>query len=247
VSGEPTVFLEGPAADGLVEGLAALAGLDVVLIGGLAVMARLGRVHRATRDVDALFDNPSDEPTTVRLVSAGIAIDDPAPQRVVIGRTVIDVIDTQPLPDDPHLLPDDPGSRLFVCAHRYAYESAALMRIVSATSETTARVATPPALIAMKAHALAFARRQRRSEKRSSDLADLYRLIASVDLAETAAALAAPSWGLGAQVRVALTADVGADPEMSIAALRRSDVAEIATIDADDFEATIAGLLTRLH
>lgn len=86
MSGDPLVRLAGPAADRLVSALARLAGLDFALVGGLAVMARLGHVHRATQDLDGVFDNQSDEPTTARLVTMGLATADPAVQRVRGGR-----------------------------------------------------------------------------------------------------------------------------------------------------------------
>ena len=49
------------------------------LVGGLAVMARIGTEHRATEDLDGVFDNPSDVPTTAQLVAEGAGVDDPAP------------------------------------------------------------------------------------------------------------------------------------------------------------------------
>src|SRR5580658_4413478 len=53
------VVLPGPAMVGLTRAVAALGelGLDgYVIVGGIAVTARLGQAHRATADVDTVID-----------------------------------------------------------------------------------------------------------------------------------------------------------------------------------------------
>ena len=53
------VVLQGQAMVGLIRAVEGLseAGLDrYVVVGGLGVAARLGQAHRATTDVDAVFD-----------------------------------------------------------------------------------------------------------------------------------------------------------------------------------------------
>jgi hypothetical protein len=88
---------------------------------------------------------------------------------VLVGDAVIDVIDTFAI-DAADLPDDDPKGRLFVCAHRYAFETATAVTFVGDTETATVRVATVDALIATKTHALRYASTQRRMVKRSSDL-----------------------------------------------------------------------------
>ena len=235
------IELEGDAR-ALVGAVIRLAGYDFALIGGLAVMVRLQEAHRVTGDLDGVFDNPTDVPTTATLIAAGIARDSPAPQRVIVLDTDVDVIDTFALPDATADLPDDPKDRLFVCAHRYAFETATAVRLRAATESAEVKIAVPAALIATKAHALRFATARRRSTKRSSDLYDLYRL-ASSHLPEIADDLAAARWDLRGQVADALSADL-ADVEQALAVLRAAPV--LAQVDGDDFLDVITALLDQL-
>lgn len=235
------IELEG-AARALVAAVVHLASYDFALIGGLAVMVRLQEAHRVTSDLDGVFDNPTDVPTTAVLIAAGIARDAPAPQRVIVLDTDVDVIDTFALPDLADL-PDDPKDRLFVCAHRYAFETATAVRLRAGTDSADVRIAVPPALIATKAHALRFATARRRATKRSSDLYDLYRLAAG-HLPEIAGGLAAARWDLRDQVADALAADL-ADVEQALAVLRASP--GLTPVDDDDFLDVIAELLDQLR
>ena len=235
------IELEGDAR-ALVAAVIRLAGYDFALIGGLAVMVRLQEAHRVTGDLDGVFDNPTDVPTTVALIAAGIARDAPAPQRVIVQDTDVDVIDTFALPDLPADLPDEPKDRLFVCAHRYAFETATAVRLRAGTDSAEVKVAVPPALIATKAHALRFATARRRATKRSSDLYDLYRL-AATHRPEIAAGLTAARWDLRGQVADALAADL-ADVEQALAVLRAAPT--LAPVDNDDFLDVITDLLNGL-
>lgn len=138
----------------------------------------------------------------------------------------------------------DDQDRLFVCAHRYAFETAAAVRLRAGTDSALVKVAVPPALIATKAHALRFATARRRSTKSgASDLYDLYRL-ASSHLPEIADGLAAARWDLRRQVAKALAADL-ADVERALAVLRAAPT--LAPVDGDDFLEVITELLDRLN
>ncbi|MDZ7676697.1 MAG: hypothetical protein U5K30_16720 [Acidimicrobiales bacterium] len=236
-----SVHLVGSATADLVDALAHLAGFDFALVGGLAVMARIGAGHRATNDLDGVFDNV-DGDTTAVLVHAGVAENDPAIQRVRIDGTKIDIIDTAELPADPDALPDDPKGLLFVCAHRWAFESATPLRLISDHREVVVQVAVPDALVAMKSHALRWATPQRRSTKRVSDLHDLYRLIG---LPEIGDALEGAPWGLAHQVPTALAEDLG-NGAQAAALLRSSTAPDIAATDPDDFIETMLTFLTRI-
>ncbi len=235
------IELEGDAR-ALVAAVIRLAGYDFALIGGLAVMVRLQEAHRVTLDLDGVFDNPTDVPTTATLIAAGIARDSPAPQRVIVLDTDVDVIDTFALPDLTADLPDDPKDRLFVCAHRYAFETATAVRLRAGTESAEVKVAVPPALIATKAHALRFATALRRATKRSSDLYDLYRLAAS-HLPEIAGGLASARWDLRDQVADALATDL-ADVEQALAVLRAAP--GLTPVDGDDFLDVITDLLDQM-
>lgn len=238
----PSVHLVGSATADLVTALVRLDEFDFALVGGLAVMARVGSAHRATNDLDGVFDNPDDDTTAV-LVRAGVAENDPAIQRVRIDGTKIDIIDTTALPTDPDELPDDPKGRLFVCAHRWAYESASPVQLISDRHEATVRIAIPDALIATKSHALRWATSQRRSTKRVGDLHDLYRLATLPDIGT---ALEAAPWHLASQVAHALAEDLGAGAQAA-ALLRSSPATDIANTDPHDFIDTVLDLARRLQ
>jgi len=235
------VALRGSAMDAFIASIARLAPSGPVVIGGLAVMCRVGGEHRPTLDVDGAFDNDTDIPTTQLLVDQGIAVPGDAGQRVMVGSAVIDVIDTFAI-DAADLPDDDPKSRLFVCAHRYAFETATAVTFVGDTETATVRVATVDALISMKTHALRYASTQRRMVKRSSDLFDLFLLALTT---RAATVLDNAPWDLRGQCRSALAADLE-DIEAAAAVLRRSPVPAINSVDADTLTSVVADLLDRL-
>lgn len=237
--GRTRVLLPGKAMDAFIASIDRLVSADPVIIGGLAVMSRVGGEHRPTLDIDSAFNNETDTPTTVLLVAEGIATEDEAIQRVRVDDALVDVIDTFPI--DPEVLPDDPAQRLFVCAHRHAYETAAPVTFVGTQNRATVRVSTVDALIAMKAHALRFGRPQRRSTKRASDLYDVVRLTTS----GTGAILSDAPWDLQAQVRTALAEDL-ADVPAAAAVLQGSPVSAINDIDVDLLGLVVTTLLDRL-
>jgi len=236
---DPLVLLPGEAMDAFIGSIAQLAPTDPVIIGGLAVMCRVGGEHRPTLDIDSAFNSETDTPTTALLVADGIAIAGDAIQRVRIDDAAVDVIDTFPIVADD--LPDDPAQRLFVCAHRFAYESAIPVTFVGTSNRATVRVASVEALISMKAHALRFGRPQRRATKRSSDLYDVIMLTtAGVD-----DLLAGAPWALRDQVRDAMADDL-ADLPAAAAALHGSPVQAINEITADLLDLVVTTLLGRL-
>lgn len=250
VSGEPipTVSLSGGDAPRLIDAINRLDGYPFALIGGFAVMARLGAALRSTNDLDGVFDNPGDTPMVVQLVTAGVGepMATGRAQSIEIAGTKFDVIDSQPLPGNISDLPDSAGDRLFVCAHRFGYESATPLRLVSGTHTTLINVATAPALVAMKAHAIRYAGQQRRSSKRDSDLFDLFQLVLTTGATNIATSLTATSWDLHLQVVAALADDISAEFESAAAALRRSTTPEIARTNSADFVEVITDLLEAL-
>lgn len=235
----PLVPLPGPSMDLFIGSINRLRPMGPVIIGGLAVMSRVGGEHRPTLDIDSAFNNESEIPTTALLVASGVAEDEPEVQRVSIDDAFVDVIDTFPiLAAD---LPDEPGDRLFVCAHRYAYETATPVTFVGDTNRTTVRVATIAGLISMKAHALRFGRPDRRATKRTSDLYDIVLL----STAGNDDLLTDSPWELRAQVRAALADDL-ADVPAAAAVLAGSSVPAINEVTLDLLELVVERLLGRL-
>jgi hypothetical protein len=181
-----TIALTGDAVAAMVRAAAravSVPDLRLAIIGGLAVTCRLGGVHRATGDVDAVADEVvglAVESGAQLLVEAGIAEPDPTERhhRVFIDGTKVEIIDTQELPPDVTDLPE--LNQLFVLGHRWALESADLLRVVVTGSDVDVAlpVATPPALVATKVHA--FCDRQA-EPKRASDAYDIYRLLETYD------------------------------------------------------------------
>ncbi len=174
---------------------------DFALIGGLAVMTRLGRVHRATNDLDAAAATVGEGPSRLAvLVGAG------ARRHQVEGVTV-DCIDVGPVAAadlDPASLPDDELDRAFVLADRWALDSAdeAVLTAVSVDRGTAVTVhcpvARPAALVAMKLQS-APRRRADKARKGPDDYADLLALLTQPDtLDDVGALLPAAPLGLGA-------------------------------------------------
>jgi hypothetical protein len=239
VSGEltPEVVL-ADAGDGAVLRLVRAAGAlfaqpdfaPAALVGGLAVTLRLATAHRATNDVDTVADG--EHPREVALDYVGGA--GPG-ARIEIDGVKVDVMATAPLPDRADDLPDGDLDRLFVLGHRWALESAEplAVRVLSSVDGSAEpfplTVATPPALVACKFHAIAD-RRDARSEKRESDAVDLVRLIgelvgpggsaepfsdAPFDLAELVVAQA-QRWFVDDDTRTARLLRLGGVPEDAI-------------------------------
>lgn len=152
------------------------------LIGGLAVTIRLATVHRATNDVDTV--SGGDEPRNLALQYLGDA-KAAAIDRIEIDGVKVDVIATEPLPEQSDGLPDGDLDRLFVLGHRWALDDGTPVTVdVSTDGVTVAEsgvliVATAPALIACKLHTIAD-RRGPDASKQESDALDLLRLVGDV-------------------------------------------------------------------
>ena len=187
MSGE-ILFIDGPggSASRLVGALRilckAVPSSEFALIGGLAVMTRTGRVHRATDDLDAAAQSVGDGPSRLSILVGGG--ESGRELRLVEGVKVdcIDVGSTQASDLVPGDLPDDEFDRAFLLAHRWALDSAeeASLTVVSGQrvpmATATCRVATPAALVAMKLQS-APRRRAERAHKGPNDYGDLYALL----------------------------------------------------------------------
>lgn len=187
-----TVVLSGRRDGSTHREVALLASLppELRLIGGLAVMCRVGTPHRATVDLDALArdrDRFHDTLARLALTSAG------GGQYTFAGDLDLDVIDVAGVGAD-ELVRDlvaigEPGAgltdlELNVVAHTWAHDAATSLDIAAADDETGEvlvradgrLVATAAGLIAMKATTVSL-RASSKPEKRASDLYDLGRLL----------------------------------------------------------------------
>lgn len=244
----PLVILPGDLA-WVVDTLADLTATDmptVAVVGGIGVTFRLAarrRSIRATADLDVVARGDA-QPTALMLLTQR---DDATATEngVELSGTKIDVMETYPLTDD-----DVEGiadaQRLFVTAHGWAFESAAVMSIGVAQGATvTIPVARPAGLVAMKSHAIGHARAARRTNKRAGDLYDLYALLEAYDAdGSVGTALANAPWGLGRLVRAVIEAELLAAPERTVREM--AAVAE-EVIELEQFTDVIEGVAARLR
>jgi hypothetical protein len=149
------------------------------LVGGLAVTIRLASVHRATNDVDTVSGGAGPRDLALQYLGDRDAAEE---NRIEVDGVKVDVMETWPLPDDSDDLPDHHLDRLFVVGHRWALDSATPVAINAVSPDGAAlvtgklTVATVPALVACKLHALAD-RKGPSLSKRDSDAYDLVRLL----------------------------------------------------------------------
>ncbi|MCF6387044.1 nucleotidyl transferase AbiEii/AbiGii toxin family protein [Mycobacterium sp. MBM] len=173
----PVVNLAGTAMERLVHAIPrieAQTSRPVVLIGGLAVVCRLGRPHRATADLDTVDRRRDDERSQLELLlDAGATPRGPAGALLdtLAGVVEVDVLGVT----DAAIreLPDDATGRLHVMAHNWAAATASPMSLQTpGFAPITVRVAEPGPLIAMKLQSLM----DRGAAKEASDLLDIVRL-----------------------------------------------------------------------
>lgn len=158
----------------LVDALSAVADADVgfVLVGGLAVMARLAAVHRATSDLDALSGDDLFVVTCESRIPQASLVD----HKLVVGEVKVDAIIVDGEVSYPSIAEavDAPIDRLFTAGHRFALDDAGPVDIVVGDHRTRVRVATARALLVTKLHAYLSPRRDQ--AKGGSDALDLVRL-----------------------------------------------------------------------
>jgi len=160
---------------------------ELRLIGGLAVMCRVGSPHRATVDLDAVtreLTRLHPDLARLALTSAG------GGQYRFAGDLDLDVIDVAPVSAEGLLaqLAHDGATlsdlELNVIAHTWAHDTATPLDIVAVDEQTGVRlaeahqrlVATAAGIVAMKATTVPL-RASSKPEKRASDLYDLGRLL----------------------------------------------------------------------
>ena len=184
-----TVVLSGRAGGSTHREVMMLASLpaELRLIGGLAVMCRVGTPHRTTVDVDAVARNLE----RVHAAIAGLAvISSGGGQYRFEGDLDLDVIDVAAMTSDELITELSDGAHplndleLNIVAHCWAHDSATTLDITAVDEDTggvLARadgrfVASAEGLVAMKVTTVPL-RASSRPEKKASDLYDLARVL----------------------------------------------------------------------
>lgn len=180
VSGKRVTFVgDGMAAvvQGIVE-VHRLIGQPPVVVGGLAVLARLSQPYRATVDLDVV-DRLRGAMPQLEVLRAADGAQAVEPAAVLLptrhGAVKVDVLEVRQVElDRPS---DDPGDRLHASAHAWAHDSATDLAIEVMTRagervEAVAPAAEPVPLIAMKLQAVM----NRAVNKQRTDLLDIVRL-----------------------------------------------------------------------
>jgi hypothetical protein len=155
-------------------------GRTATVIGGLAVLCRLGTVYRATSDLDTADRRAAGEPPRLDVLLQSADVTRAGPAGVWIptpaGKVQVDIIEITNA--ELSQLPEDETDRLAVLSHAWAIETATPIRIRvaspsgGASTEVTARVAEPGPLIAMKLQSIM----NRPVSKERTDLLDIVRL-----------------------------------------------------------------------
>lgn len=251
----PVVFIADTERSFAVQAFGAIAALPGelppwALIGGVAVAINLRGFHRPTSDLDAVSLD-GDAAVTLLLAKAATR----SPNGVKLnGTTAVVSFDIIDVSDGP---PDHASAYM---AHRYALETASTLvvevrdRSSRRLSATPVRVATPAALIAMKAHSVE-GRSTMQPEKRVGDLYDMVRLVANFGSGVIARDLISSAHGvLRGRVAENLRDRVAdnieklfvIDATRSLRELRNDGRGLAATIDRADL-AIVAELVTHLR
>ena len=206
VSGEVRLLDENGETRRLVLALetlvASVSAEHFALIGGLAVMARLGQAHRGTQDIDTAVDRERAIPSELDVVFDAAPSTEKVATRQRVKVDSIEVGDTSAVDLSPENLPVEEFPRAFVLSHRWAFDTASELTLRCLQRErpdtiVACRVATPAALVAMKLQS-APRRPPARVQKAANDYLDLSLLLSNlVLLPEIIAGLAESPHGLG--------------------------------------------------
>jgi hypothetical protein len=162
---------------------------ELRLIGGLAVLCRVGMPHRATVDMDAVTRDLEHHDAAIRHLAVTAS---GGGQYRFSGELDLDVIEVAPLPAV-ELMAELATTaatdlELNVVAHAWAHDSSTPVDIVVLDDRGAVlagargrMVASPMGLVAMKATTVPL-RASSRPEKRASDLYDLARLVVRCDI-----------------------------------------------------------------
>ena len=161
------------------------------VVGGFAVNIRISEIHRFTNDLDTVSRSQA---ALVDALAALPVIDKVSGGRVRLtsGRRGLD-IDIMADASEASA-PINASDRAFASARRMALDTSdsAAVRVVGdgrVTASADIRLATIPALIAMKAVAIPRRADSNNPNKAGSDIHDLYRLVIGTDIDLTAAVI----------------------------------------------------------
>lgn len=173
----PAIDLAGTTMSALalaIPAIAAHTGRDVIVVGGLAVVCRLTRPHRATSDLDTVDRRHAGQPAQLELlVRSGARPSGPSGVLLptTAGLVQVDVLEVTDADLDG--LPDDPTDRLHVLSHAWAAATASPVTITATgLADLATAVAEPGPLVAMKLQSIM----NRGSAKEGTDLLDIMRL-----------------------------------------------------------------------
>ena len=251
MSGE--LRLEGSGIGNLVASLAALtesaSSAEFAVIGGLAVLARLGGAHRVTDDLDTVATQHGDEPTVVEAVVAAQGIDGS------LKGTKVDCIAVGDVPAaelSVEQLPDVEEDRIFVLAHRWALDTADELTLVAEADGTIVaqvrcRFATPASLVAMKLQS-GPRRKGAREDKAGGDYLDLFRLVSHPAVTRSIAiCLRAAPHDLGLWCSLEINRRMIEDADRTVGLIARSGVAESNVPTAAQFRRAGEILIDWIH
>jgi hypothetical protein len=247
----PAVELVGASMLALVEAIPefeARTGRRATVIGGLAVLCRLGTVYRVTGDLDTANRRAAGEPPQLDVLLQQDDVIQADPAGVLIptsaGWVKVDVIEVS----DAELaqLPEDETDRLAVLSHAWAIETATPLRIRAASpdgagTEVVAHVAEPGPLIAMKLQSVM----NRTVNKERTDLLDMVRLTLDHTASATARAqLAEADTQLAEDARLHARRWFVERKDQTLRLIR--ELPEGAGVDADDVQLVGELLLAEL-
>ena len=163
--------------------VASVSAEHFALIGGLAVMARLGQAHRGTQDIDTAVDRERAIPSELDVVFDAAPSTEKVATRQRVKVDSIEVGDTSAVDLSPENLPEEEFPRAFVLSHRWAFDTASELTLRCLQRErpdtiVACRVATPAALVAMKLQS-APRRPPARVQKAANDYLDLSLLLSN--------------------------------------------------------------------
>ena len=218
-----------------------LIGRPPVIVGGLAVLARLSKPYRATIDLDVV-DRLVGEAPQLEILRAADRAEPVEPAGVLLptrfGAVTVDVLEVRQIElDQPS---DDPGDRLHASAHAWANDTATDVTIEVIRSDgervaVTTPVAEPGPLIAMKLQAAM----NRSVDKQGTDLVDIVRL--TLDQATRPVALAQ----IG-DVAAPIAADMAQHVDFWFVRHRVHSLQSIRAVGADDVTADDLDLVAEL-